>query len=184
MCPLCSSDFLEEGNMHETGLEFISRPPEHNLSADSDENPEAFESMNPIVQSEPLRRSEYMMAALFRLLRGQQTRPPRPNELNPGESEENDEPGVLNREITLQDYIELMRSHGRQVPPQEKNIEQIETIMVPEEMKETECMICEENFKENEEAKKLECTHCFHPLCLTPWLKIKSSCPTCRKPIH
>ena len=183
LCPLCSSDFLEEGNMKESGLELISRPQEHSQSADSDENPEAFEAMNPILGSEPLRRPEYMMATLFRLLRGQHIRPPRTNEANLEEAEENDEPDFFNHEMTLQGYMELMRLHGMQGSPQEKNIEEIETIIIPMEMQDTECKICEENFKVDEEAKKLECEHCFHAQCLIPWLKIKSSCPTCRQSI-
>ncbi len=40
--------------------------------------------------------------------------------------------------------------------------------------KNMECSICMEDFKINEEAKKLPCKHYFHVPCITEWLKLVS----------
>lgn len=34
-----------------------------------------------------------------------------------------------------------------------------------------QCSICYENYKINEEVKKLICDHMFHDVCITPWLR-------------
>jgi hypothetical protein len=38
-----------------------------------------------------------------------------------------------------------------------------------------QCSICMEDFKLNEEAKKLPCKHYFHTQCITEWLKLVNS---------
>lgn len=45
---------------------------------------------------------------------------------------------------------------------------------------EEECMICLDQFGENEDVILLECGHPFHKSCLDPWLKLHSECPNCR----
>lgn len=49
----------------------------------------------------------------------------------------------------------------------------------------TDCPICQENFKFGEEVISLEkiCTHHFHASCLILWLTKVGSCPVCRKEI-
>lgn len=48
------------------------------------------------------------------------------------------------------------------------------------------CTICYEDFKvifpqKREKLVRLpQCGHCFHPLCIKDWLKIKSLCPYCK----
>lgn len=174
-CPQCSSDFLEEGNMMETGLGLFTGGHERDLSDDSDNS--SAEVSDSVEAYEPIRRSENMMAALFRLVRGR-TPPPRVND-----DEVNEEQDVDHYERALQNYVLLMRANQESLPPAEINIESIQTISTNEEMKDIECKICEENFKADEEAKKLDCSHLFHANCLVPWLKIKNTCPTCRQPI-
>ena len=56
----------------------------------------------------------------------------------------------------------------------DQEIDQIETVSNLPEL----CAICAEELTES--VKKLQCTHCFHDKCLRPWLKAKSTCPTCR----
>ncbi len=44
------------------------------------------------------------------------------------------------------------------------------------------CSICLNSIKnEEEDIKKTKCNHLFHNECISRWLKIKSSCPLCRK---
>ena len=44
------------------------------------------------------------------------------------------------------------------------------------------CSICLNSIKkEEEDTKKTKCNHLFHNECISRWLKIKSSCPLCRK---
>ncbi|CZR63999.1 uncharacterized protein PAC_13896 [Phialocephala subalpina] len=43
------------------------------------------------------------------------------------------------------------------------------------------CLICLEEFVENEEIRLLPCNHKFHPKCVDPWLEdVSGSCPVCR----
>uniref|UniRef100_A0A1B6FIR6 RING-type domain-containing protein n=1 Tax=Cuerna arida TaxID=1464854 RepID=A0A1B6FIR6_9HEMI len=43
-----------------------------------------------------------------------------------------------------------------------------------------QCTVCCENFKVRESACLLECAHMFHPSCIHPWLRLKTTCPVCR----
>lgn len=44
------------------------------------------------------------------------------------------------------------------------------------------CVICMSDLQAQDEAKgvRLPCGHCFHQDCIHSWLKLKSTCPTCR----
>lgn len=46
-----------------------------------------------------------------------------------------------------------------------------------------QCSVCFEDFKLDEDVKKLPCEHCFHKDCIVPWLKLHGTCPICRKPV-
>ncbi len=41
--------------------------------------------------------------------------------------------------------------------------------------------ICRTSFEANEQLKKLECGHLFHPECVANWLVITRICPICRQ---
>lgn len=47
-----------------------------------------------------------------------------------------------------------------------------------------ECTVCLERFQLNEAVKQLPCNHIFHDSCITNWLKLHSTCCTCRKSIE
>ena len=46
------------------------------------------------------------------------------------------------------------------------------------------CLICLEEYKNNDLIKKLTCNHFFHSECLKKWLSIKAICPTCRNDLR
>jgi hypothetical protein len=65
-----------------------------------------------------------------------------------------------------------------------KNIGKYKKIKKDDPLKETDCPICIESFKENEFYRKLDCGHCFHKRCIDRWFrKDHSECPMCRKKI-
>ena len=43
-----------------------------------------------------------------------------------------------------------------------------------------ECIICMENFEENEKVKQLYCGHIFHGHCIDKWLEKEKKCPFCK----
>jgi hypothetical protein len=43
------------------------------------------------------------------------------------------------------------------------------------------CSICLNSIKKEEDTTKTNCKHLFHTECISRWLKIKTSCPLCRK---
>ena len=46
-----------------------------------------------------------------------------------------------------------------------------------------ECTICLEDLDKNNLVKILKCGHEFHTKCIHDWMKIKKTCPICRKKI-
>jgi len=43
------------------------------------------------------------------------------------------------------------------------------------------CAVCMENYVNNDELRCLPCRHEFHTKCVDEWLKLRSTCPLCRK---
>ncbi|CAF4398523.1 unnamed protein product, partial [Adineta steineri] len=43
-----------------------------------------------------------------------------------------------------------------------------------------QCAICMVDLRENDEAKRLSCSHYFHDKCISRWLRLRGTCPTCR----
>lgn len=46
--------------------------------------------------------------------------------------------------------------------------------------KDDECIICYENFDENNEILIFKCKHYFHRECIIKWLKKNNNCPICQ----
>jgi hypothetical protein len=42
------------------------------------------------------------------------------------------------------------------------------------------CIICKEEFEENEKVNHIPCEHTFHNNCIKQWLKVRNTCPICR----
>uniref|UniRef100_A0A6A7FXF4 RING-type E3 ubiquitin transferase n=1 Tax=Hirondellea gigas TaxID=1518452 RepID=A0A6A7FXF4_9CRUS len=47
-----------------------------------------------------------------------------------------------------------------------------------------QCSVCMEDFVLDERVKKLNCEHCFHDSCISPWLEMHATCPVCRKTLN
>ena len=62
-------------------------------------------------------------------------------------------------------------------PAQKEAVEAIPTVTVEANV---QCSICLEDIEIGSEAKEMPCKHKFHGGCITPWLKLHSSCPVCR----
>lgn len=45
----------------------------------------------------------------------------------------------------------------------------------------TQCSICLENFREEQEMIQLPCEHVFHENCIRRWLERNNNCPYCRR---
>ena len=51
-------------------------------------------------------------------------------------------------------------------------------------IEQTKCVICFEDYEENENVCELKkCKHCFHKHCINQWLNEKSVCPICREEV-
>ena len=47
-----------------------------------------------------------------------------------------------------------------------------------------DCIICMENFEENEIVKQLRCGHIFHRDCIDKWLEKQKNCPFCKSEVN
>jgi Ring finger domain len=48
---------------------------------------------------------------------------------------------------------------------------------------ETKCLVCQCEYEDGEDLKRLPCSHCFHSACVDQWLQTKDWCPYCRHSI-
>jgi len=63
-------------------------------------------------------------------------------------------------------------------------IDNLQTLIITNNVPDDICSICLEEFKYDEELKKLKCDHIFHKGCLEPWLNKNNKCPICRAIIN
>ncbi|KOB78684.1 Uncharacterized protein OBRU01_01935 [Operophtera brumata] len=59
------------------------------------------------------------------------------------------------------------------IPSEEITAAQVEANM--------SCSVCWDTFTLGETVSRLECTHIFHPACISPWLQLHATCPICRR---
>jgi len=96
---------------------------------------------------------------------------------------------LISRELLrlLADFIEEQQSQQNRNQRNGLNTEQINSIPVEKylvpltglEEPET-CSICIDEFRQEQELRKLPCQHRFHKNCVDEWLKISSTCPNCK----
>ena len=46
------------------------------------------------------------------------------------------------------------------------------------------CMICLDDFEDNQIVKKFQCLHTYHPSCINSWLTKSILCPTCKHSVN
>ncbi|BES95047.1 RING [Nesidiocoris tenuis] len=69
-------------------------------------------------------------------------------------------------------------------PPLAKDkINEIPTVVISKEQVDInlQCSVCWEDFKIDEQVRKLPCEHVYHENCIIPWLELHGTCPICRK---
>lgn len=82
----------------------------------------------------------------------------------------------------LAQFINQVEDNNGPAPASESRINAIPTVTVTAEQARDnlQCAICMDDFKENEQAKRLPCSHHFHEKCISQWLRLHGTCPTCR----
>ncbi|KAF3918703.1 hypothetical protein AA313_de0207957 [Arthrobotrys entomopaga] len=82
---------------------------------------------------------------------------------------------------------QLMEQHQGNAPPpaSEEAIKNLPKVKVTQEQVDegTECVICQDEYKSDEEVVKLPCKHLYHEECVKRWLETHDACPICRTPI-
>lgn len=71
-------------------------------------------------------------------------------------------------------------SANPQVPATPQQVQSLQTVNWPE-TEGQDCAICQCEFREREEGKRLACRHVYHSECLRGWLGRSASCPVCRR---
>ena len=62
-----------------------------------------------------------------------------------------------------------------------KYVQRFSTIEMTSKKSKDMCVICQEDFKEDNKRAKLYCGHKFHPCCIKEWMKHKMTCPLCNQ---
>ncbi|KAF3904748.1 hypothetical protein ABW20_dc0101766 [Dactylellina cionopaga] len=82
---------------------------------------------------------------------------------------------------------QLMDQHQGNAPPpaSEDSIKNLPKVKVTQQEVDegTECVICQDEYKLDEEVVKLPCKHIYHEECVKRWLETHDACPICRTPI-
>ncbi|CAG9310637.1 unnamed protein product [Blepharisma stoltei] len=90
----------------------------------------------------------------------------------------------ITRRALIHVLMELMEDGlGQRNEVSQGFIENLPVVSIENELIGKECMICMEFFEKGKEANRLQCGHLFHSECLVPWLRMKNSCPTCKRRI-
>ncbi|KAL3876337.1 hypothetical protein ACJMK2_034198 [Sinanodonta woodiana] len=78
--------------------------------------------------------------------------------------------------------FERLTGEKRKVPASKKVIEELPTTIITpvEAALEKKCPICLGLQDEDDEVKRLPCSHKFHTQCILPWLSKVNTCPLCR----
>ncbi|CAF2547788.1 unnamed protein product [Rotaria sp. Silwood2] len=87
-----------------------------------------------------------------------------------------------NFDAFLTQFLNQMGENGGPAPASETRINSIPTVRVTAAQARDclQCAICMDEFKQNDEAKRLPCSHHFHEECILRWLRMHGTCPTCR----
>ncbi|CAD8056510.1 unnamed protein product [Paramecium sonneborni] len=95
----------------------------------------------------------------------------------------NDNPQVQITNLREEDLEKLeIKSFNSQIEVQQKRNQAVDLAQLEEQNNNTiQCPICGDDIQKKQKIILLECQHIFHTDCLIRWLKIKNSCPYCRR---
>ena len=83
----------------------------------------------------------------------------------------------------LSSFLHPIQPHNRGLAPALLARLPRRTVGASEEKQEA-CIVCQSDMLSGEEVVALPgCSHCFHSVCLEPWLNEHDLCPTCRKQV-
>ena len=80
-------------------------------------------------------------------------------------------------------YTTLILPYDDEIGEENNNIQQLKQVRLYKYLKNpnyTQCSICLEDFKPEEQVQETTCKHIFHKDCISTWTKNKKSCPCCR----
>ncbi|XP_041366987.1 E3 ubiquitin-protein ligase RNF115-like isoform X2 [Gigantopelta aegis] len=81
----------------------------------------------------------------------------------------------------------LNQLEGAGAPPADREkIESLPKVKITERqvVLVLQCSVCMEDFKLDEEVRKLPCDHHYHKECIEKWLELHGTCPVCRKDLN
>lgn len=87
-----------------------------------------------------------------------------------------------NLDTFLTQLLNQVGENSGPAPASENRITSIPTVEITSEQAHDnlQCTICMEEFREQEKVKRLPCSHHFHEQCISTWLRLHGTCPTCR----
>lgn len=87
-----------------------------------------------------------------------------------------------NFDTFLTQLLNQMGENSGPAPASENRINSIPTVEITGEQAndKLQCTICMEEFQDKEKVKRLPCSHHFHEQCISTWLRLHGTCPTCR----
>jgi len=74
--------------------------------------------------------------------------------------------------------------HGAPPASQESISKLKESLYDPENCQIKDCSVCQEDYNKDDVVLTMPCNHTFHKTCLTTWLSLHNSCPSCRKGLN
>ncbi|CAH9087291.1 unnamed protein product [Cuscuta epithymum] len=90
------------------------------------------------------------------------------------------EPGGSSSSSNLDSLLQDLLSKGGQLPASKSSIESLPGVEIGGDEKNSECVVCLEEWGLAGFAKEMPCKHRFHQKCIEKWLGIHGSCPVCR----
>ncbi|KAK9073275.1 hypothetical protein SSX86_007599 [Deinandra increscens subsp. villosa] len=83
-------------------------------------------------------------------------------------------------EMLFGQFLENDSSSTGRPPASVTVVENLSSVVISEEHKNTVCAVCKEEMGIGLMAKQLPCDHLYHGDCILPWLGIRNTCPVCR----
>jgi len=87
-------------------------------------------------------------------------------------------------ERLIQEFLRNDPNNHGPAPASEQSINKLKEFEFASGIcKNSECSVCQDDYKTGDKCVSLPCEHNYHKDCVVEWLKRHDSCPICRKPI-